>query len=159
MDQNFRNKIYLIVILIVVVSFIILFIMQKTNQDSKKLLPAKIGEAEIKVEIVESKIGQAKGLSGRIKLPWENGMLFIYPDKEVKRFHMKGMLFPIDIIWLSDGEVVGTVEKLERYQEDGNLSVVSSPEPVNRVLEVNAGFVEYYGIEKGSRFELLTEFE
>ncbi len=66
---------------------------------------------------------------------------------------MRGMRFPIDIIWIHDGEVVGIEKNIPvplNYRD--SLKEINSPSEVNLVLEVNAGFCEKYGIKKGASF-------
>jgi len=55
------------------------------------------------------------------------------------------MQFPIDIIWITEGKIVG-LEKNVSPQFSGTLC---SPQPVNFVLEVPGGFSDRHGIKVG----------
>ena len=52
-------------------------------------------------ELADTSSERTKGLSYRTEIPKE-GMLFIFPNKGIQGFWMKDMLFPIDILWLTD---------------------------------------------------------
>lgn len=110
---------------------------------------------QIKVEIADTPAKQARGLSGRESLAENFGMLFIFFEPKVQRFWMKDMKFPIDIIWISqtaDGDrVVGFVENAPVPVSENNLEIFSSPENVDKVLEINAGLVKKWGIKVGDK--------
>jgi len=110
-----------------------------------------IRDTSFSVDIAETLQAKSKGLSGRESLKEDEGLLFNFTGYNVRRFWMKDMLMPIDIIWIKNGVVVGFVENAQ--PEPGvslvKLFVYSSPEPVNQVLEVQAGTVKRVGIEVG----------
>src|SRR3989338_662243 len=61
------------------------------------------------VELAVTPAQRERGLSGRDRLEPRSGMLFVFEDDGVRGFWMKGMTFPIDIIWIDDERVVGFV--------------------------------------------------
>ncbi|OGY57726.1 MAG: hypothetical protein A3C03_02135 [Candidatus Colwellbacteria bacterium RIFCSPHIGHO2_02_FULL_45_17] len=110
-----------------------------------------IGDYEFDVDIADTIVTRQQGLSGRHELGDKEGMLFIFERAALRRFWMKDMLIPIDIIWINDGEVVGFEENVE--PEPGvplqGLVIYKSPIPVSLVLEVEAGTVNRTGIKSG----------
>lgn len=110
-----------------------------------------INNQSFKVDIADSLITRNKGLSGRDKLDDDRGMYFIFDMSMKYGFWMKGMKFPIDIIWIYDDKIIGFSENAE--PEPGKsifgLKVYYPPSKVNRALEVNAGTVSKYGIKAG----------
>src|SRR4030042_5013241 len=66
-----------------------------------------VGQVGVKAEVVRSPGKLYLGLGHRRELPEGRGMLFIMPRMEVQNFCMRGMQFPIDIIWITKGKVVG----------------------------------------------------
>jgi len=58
---------------------------------------------------------------------------------------MKDMKFPIDLVWISDGKIVGFEENMQPPADinvlDSKLENYLPPEPVDRVLELHAGRV------------------
>jgi hypothetical protein len=105
----------------------------------------KIGQVEVKAEVVQSPEKLYLGLSHRRELPEGRGMLFVMPHRQVQIFCMRGMNFPLDFIWLVPGKVAGLAQNVPAdYPGE-----VCSPEPASHVLEVPAGFIERYGIRVG----------
>ncbi len=93
-----------------------------------------------------------QGLSDRKELDHDQGMLFIYGRYAEPHFWMKDMLFPLDIIWINDGQITGFDENL---QPEFPPKTLYSPEfPINSVLEVNAGFVEKNGLKVGDKLDI-----
>jgi hypothetical protein len=124
-------------------------------QDIKKTT-AMINGRSFSIEIADTVSKQMQGLSGREKLNENEGMLFIFKDSSIRSFWMKGMNFPIDIIWIREGEIV---EFSENLQPSGSLlnafkDSVSPSVPVNYVLEVAAGTVERFGIKAGDKISI-----
>ncbi|MDD5071792.1 MAG: DUF192 domain-containing protein [Patescibacteria group bacterium] len=136
-------------ILTIAVSATIFF--PDTEKRTKKV---KINNTEIGVEIAETPNERYLGLSNRDSLCQNCGMLFAFPDKKERAFVMRGMLFPIDIIWI-DGE------KIVKIDEELPLPVSADPEeyksgqPVNYVLEVGSGFCKKNNFKAGDRVEYL----
>ena len=64
---------------------------------------------------------------------------------------MRGMLIPIDIIWISQNRIIGFQQNLSPK----NPGIFSSPAPADLVLEVPAGFVKSAGLRVGDRVESL----
>lgn len=114
----------------------------------------QIGETVIPVEIAETAEDQRVGLGKYSTLPESEGMLFPYTVKSPATYWMKGMSFPIDIIWIADGKVVQITENVphEPGVPDNKLKFYPANQPVNYVLEVNAGFAERNNIKVGDAF-------
>ncbi len=120
------------------------------KQASGETRMIRIGKAEFLVEIADSVDEWVRGLSGRVMLAENTGMLFIFPHEEKKIFWNKDTIIPLDVIWLRNSEVVG-VSYLFAIKTGEDPIRVYSPQPVNSVLEVNAGFVEKNSIKVGDR--------
>lgn len=106
----------------------------------------------IKVEVVSNPQDMYLGLSGRENLCPNCGMLFAFPDKAERKFVMRNMLFPLDIIFISDNKVVN-VHKNCQPEGANYQNVYSCGMPANYVLEVNAGLVDEFGIKIGDEIE------
>lgn len=111
----------------------------------------QINDTQIKVEIVRTNEAITKGLSGRPSLPEDTGMLFIFSRPDLYRFWMPDMNFAIDIIWIQNSKVVAIDRNVSPIFDPENPKLYSPPEPVQYVLEVNAGFTERSGINVGDR--------
>lgn len=85
------------------------------------------------------------GLSGQPSLPPETGMLLVLPTQQVATIHMTGMLFPLDIVFISSQLEVVSLVSLE--PEDPPVS-----QTAKYILEVNAGEAE--GVEPGDNVSI-----
>lgn len=114
----------------------------------------KIGQAEILVELAVNDEQRVRGLSGRKKMPQNEGMLFVFDEKYPFGFWMKGMNFPLDFIWIDDDKVVDITENVPPYRGLAEFGKIYRPgRPINLVLEVNSGFVKRHDIKIGDRVE------
>lgn len=104
----------------------------------------RINNQIIIVDVVRSDKDREKGLSGRDLLGRNEGMLFEFSQSDLVTFWMKDMKFPIDIVWIRDGLVLGYVEHVDPQigVAESELIRYTSPEPVDRVLELSAGRAE-----------------
>ncbi|MBU0531719.1 DUF192 domain-containing protein [Patescibacteria group bacterium] len=110
-------------------------------------------QTELLVELVADPLSQARGLSGRDNLGEIDGMLFDYDGPEIRTFWMKDMKFEIDMIWLNDETIVG-IDGSVPLLEDGKVARRTSPEPVNQVLEVKAGFSAAHNLTVGDVLDI-----
>ncbi len=117
-----------------------------------------IGNATFNVELATTTVAEARGLSFRTSLGTDAGMLFIFGTPAVQNFWMKDMDFPLDMIWIGGGKVLGFVQNA--VPQPGvmlwNLTIYSSPDGTNEVLEVNAGTVARENIKGGDTVQLDT---
>lgn len=102
---------------------------------------------EFRVELADTDREREMGLSGRENIAESEGMLFVFPESVIVPFWMKDMKFPIDIIWIADGRVVGVVEWAI---PDGGKKLFYPPRPIGYALEVQAGAVAKLGIVPGA---------
>ena len=95
---------------------------------------------------------------GREQLGDREGMLFIYDVEGLHRFWMKGMLIPLDMVWIdADGVVAGVTANVPPAPEGTTPELYSPPRPILYVLEINAGLAEAVGIRAGSQARFAPE--
>lgn len=118
----------------------------------------KINDKNITVTIADTEDSRTKGLTGLDKLPQDEGMLFIFESKNViPSFWMKGMKFPLDFIWIKNGEVAQIDANISYPTSDtldNAIKVYIPNSPVDYVLEVNAGFSGTNNIKVGDKVYL-----
>ena len=108
------------------------------------------------VELAVTPQERAMGLMGRASLERERGMLFIYQADATPGFWMRGMLIPLDMVWIdADGVVAGVAASVPLAQEGGQTPLYYPPRPIRYVLEINAGVAREIGIGPGSRATFL----
>jgi len=104
------------------------------------------------VEVADTEALREQGLSGRPNLPEGQGMLFVFDTDGVWGIWMKGMQFPIDIVWADASGTVVTVAV--------NIAPDTYPDsfyptiPARYVLELQAGFTATHDIVVGSKIVL-----
>ncbi len=104
----------------------------------------------INAELSVTETEREKGLSDRGSLAPDHGMLFVYQTKDRYGYWMKGMQFPLDFIWIEDNTVVDLSPNIPAPATSTEAPVELSPKaPVNKVLEVNAGTIERFGVKVG----------
>jgi uncharacterized protein len=111
-----------------------------------------VGGAQVRAEVAADAGARRRGLSGREGLAENRGMLFVFPDREPRTYWMKGMRFPLDIVWINRGRVTG-IER-DAPVPRGELRLYPSSGPVDRVLEVPAGWAARHGIRAGARVQV-----
>lgn len=113
---------------------------------------AKIGTKTYKLILAKTDVEKMKGLSDRKSLPADQGMLFLFPKKDTYAFWMKGMLFPIDIIYIDDNKIVDIVENAPAPaagQDASTLPIYKPGAAANYILEINAHQTSSNKIKKG----------
>lgn len=146
-----KNKsMFISVVLIAVVLIGWQLFSKRFLQTDNELVTIRIENKTISAERVTDDAKLALGLGGRQGICQDCGMLFVFPQKGDFAFWMKGMRFPLDLLWLADGKVVH-VEKNVAFDDK---RVFHASIPADMVLEVNAGFCEQAGIREGSAFTL-----
>ncbi|MGK0289493.1 MAG: uncharacterized membrane protein (UPF0127 family) [bacterium] len=145
---------------IFITSFI-LFFLACTSLQAIVLKKVEVDNRNIiQVEVVTSDEDMAKGLGYRKSLAIGKGMLFHYPDTDIRRFWMKGMFFPIDIIWIRKGTIVHIEKDVPPPRSiminDSQLKVYDgSSYPANMILEVPAGYSQKNGFQEGQKIQIL----
>ena len=132
---------------IILIVFQVWFVMQKesvsetriTFPDGYQITPL------IADNLFESRVG----LSNQTE---PASMLFIFDNKVISSIWMKGMHFPIDIIWLDGQTIVGF--ETDAQVEDPPVTIYRSPVPVDHVLEVPAGSVKAHNLGVGNQLDI-----
>lgn len=106
-----------------------------------------VGSHTVTVQVADDDAERATGLMFVRQMPEHEGMLFVWPEAEVRSFWMRNTYIPLDILYIRDGEIVKIVNRAKPLDETGLPSDV----PVNWVLEMNGGWAERKGVQVGER--------
>ena len=120
---------------------------EKINSFVEDKFSIKVDEKNLVVKIADSAEERAQGLQNVQKLEGYDGMLFIFEEKEIVTFWNKNTLLDLDVVWISDGKVVG-VDFLP--SETQGTVIVQPSEKVNMVLELPRGKAEDLKITPGT---------
>lgn len=136
----------LVLFLLISVAVVAVLLQGKNSKDcSMRLADKKC----ISLERATTQDARARGLSGRVSMPMDEGMLFVFDKPRQECFWMKGMHFDIDIIWLDAQKKVVHIER--------NVKPASYPnsycpdKAAQYVIEVNAGVAERASVELGGQ--------
>lgn len=103
---------------------------------------------KLAIEIADNEAETTQGLMYRRSMPDSVGMLFIMPEIRPQSFWMKNTYISLDIIFLDENLKIVTIQanRIPFSEEE-----VPSYEPAKYVLEVNAGYCQRKGIQKGDQ--------
>lgn len=121
----------------------------------------KIDDVTLQVQIADTKPLQTRGLMFQEKLPYDQGMLFIFEDQGIRSMWMLNMQFSLDIIWI---DAQGNVVHIEKDTQPCKSALETmtctftngNGEEAKYVLEVTAGFVDKFGITENSKLEIIS---
>ena len=119
---------------------------------SHAIVSTSTGEG-IPVEVADTLKKRRLGLGKRTSLKKGWGMLFVFEKLKPHRFWMKDMQFPLDIIWLDNHRIVHIIHSAKPATSRDGLEVITSPVPVNFVIEIAAGRAEKLRLKTGQRMK------
>lgn len=108
--------------------------------------------SNIKIEVADNDLERARGLMYRKHMPENQGMIFLFDEERPQHFYMKNTYIPLDIIYVGADKRVVSIQK---QTEPLNERTLPSEGPAMYVVEVNGGYCDARGIEKGT----LIDFE
>jgi len=113
--------------------------------------PAKIGDKNYKLEVAQTIQQKARGLSYRLYLAKDQGMLFIFDQPGYHHFVMPNMNFPLDFVWINDDIVVDLTENVAKDIQGS----FSAKKRFDKVIELNAGEIEKNNVKVNDKLYLL----
>ncbi len=107
------------------------------------------------VLVADTAIERTRGLSGtHLDTLGADGMLFVFSDYEERSFWMKGMHYPLDVIWLRDGKIMKISKNVPvGFSGEDVPRMHSRPFEVDMVLELPAGSADRLGLLEGSSLQ------
>jgi uncharacterized membrane protein (UPF0127 family) len=143
------KKIFLVVVLIIGIAYFFLPVCAPSFKDScisiprwKLLLDTKtktikytLNNKQYNLLIAASPQEWKKGLMYYRKLNGVDGMIFFFPDKQIRSFWNKNTFMELDVYWLNDKVVIGK-SYLPSIEKSKNIIIVTSPDKANVVIEL-----------------------
>jgi hypothetical protein len=109
------------------------------------------GSDTILVELARTPEEREQGLMYRETLEKGRGMLFVFPDSQVRSFWMRNTLIPLDIAYIDENLTIIDIQAMEPQTEDPHPSA----RPAMFALEVPLGWFQEMGIRAGSRAKVV----
>ena len=121
----------------------------------------KLDGITLQAQIADTKPLQMRGLMFQQKLPYDQGMLFIFQDEGVRSMWMLNMQFSLDVLWI---DAQGNVVHIEKDTQPCKSALETmactftngEAKPAKYVLEVTSGFVDKYDIKENSKLEIIS---
>jgi len=110
-----------------------------------------INGQNISVELAFTNDTRACGLSNRINLEKDNGMLFLFSNTRKRTFWMKNTHIPLSIAFI---DASGTIVTIHQMEADQTHTTYHSYQPARYALEVNQGWFTLHGIKTGDKVEM-----
>lgn len=154
MPVSMPSRYFLLTLILTVGVFIAIGFQYKISRNSSFPQQEYLVIGERRWQLLEraaTDVTRRQGLAGYDSLPRGFGMLFDFDTLAYHSFWMRGMNFPLDVVFIQ-GDIVDSVVS---HREPGDLRPMQPREPVDRVLEVNAGEAE--GIHPGDKVRIIKE--
>ena len=110
-----------------------------------------LGDQRFTVEVADTPEKQLRGLMFRTSIADDYGMLFPYPDEDIRGFWMKNTLVHLDLIFIdSRRTVVEIIADVPPCRAEPCETYISSL-PARYVLEIRGGLAAELGVKVGDR--------
>jgi uncharacterized membrane protein (UPF0127 family) len=112
----------------------------------------KIDGHDVAAEVANNEITRETGLMFRKDMDWNHGMIFVFPDSEVRAFWMKNTVLPLSIAYMNSKGIILNILEMPPETEDTFLSNGQA----EYALEMNTGWYAKNGIKPGDTVEGLS---
>ncbi len=142
-----KNSKFILVLLFIIVGTVLIYIFKNAQLTSQykdfKIInyqlqsknPSTSLRTSYKLLVADTPDKWEKGLMFFRKLDGVDGMIFLFPDKQYREFWNKNTLMNLNLIWIDGNQIVGTSD-LPSIEKSKDIVVVSSPRPVDKVIEI-----------------------
>jgi len=133
-----RGKIMLkifILVLILMISAIFIFNYFLSEKNNEKLISFELEGKKYLLKKANNPQEWQDGLMFIEKPVNYNGMIFIFPDKQIRSFWNKNTFIDLDIYWLDDDKIIDK-DFLPSINSSKEVITKTSPMPVNKVIEI-----------------------
>ena len=103
-------------------------------------------KASFFIEIADDDYERQRGLMDRQSMEDDQGMLFIFPDTNLRSFYMKSTYIPLDIIYIGSDQSIVSFQKNARPMDETSLP---SNVPAKYVFEINGGLSDQLNLKTG----------
>jgi hypothetical protein len=107
---------------------------------------AKAGPHSFTVEVAADEQSRETGLMFRKTMAPDAGMLFDFREPQDVSFWMENTILPLDMLFV---RADGTIARIKQNATPFSRENIPSGEPVQLVIELNAGRVQALGIREG----------
>ncbi len=148
----------ILIIAVAAVYFVFVYTGNKGANPDEEYMFKKNGElvissdsgsrVKIDIQIANTEFDRQLGLMHRKSMDENRGMLFIFPDVQVRSFWMRNTEIPLDMIFIDVNKTILNIAKNTTPYSDISYS---SSGPAKYVLEVKGGFADRHNISSGDK--------
>jgi len=136
-DRNFYQIILIIFLMYVAgVSIYVTYGLVQINQKSvdNQWFFYSIGDKTYRLKVADNQAAWSKGLSGIKEKPsGYDGMIFIFPNKQIRPFWNQGTYLDLNVLWLEDFKII---QEDELKSIKNGLQIITPSKPINYVIEL-----------------------
>ena len=107
----------------------------------------------VKAEVANDYSTRMQGLMMREKMAPNEGMLFVFPDREKQCMWMKNTLLPLSVAFIDEAGVILNIEDMKPQTEISHCSAAAA----RYALEMNLGWFKSKNIKAGSKISGLEK--
>lgn len=112
-----------------------------------------VGGVPVRAEIAATYPSRQQGLMHRDALDRDAGMLFVYPDEDIRHFWMKDTRIPLSIAFANRrGEIVRIAD-----MTPFDTSPITSMVPAMYALEMQQGWFAEHNVAKGAKIDAIPK--
>jgi hypothetical protein len=127
------KKFIFILFILAAITYLFLFKNNRCQNDQAKIY--KINSKNYCLLTADTQDEWEKGLMFYKKPVDFDGMIFIFPEKQIRSFWNKNTYMDLDLYWMDGKKIIGK-SFLPSILKSKNVVTVSSEEEVNRVVEI-----------------------
>jgi uncharacterized protein len=107
-------------------------------------------KSKIDLEIADTEYERELGLMNRNQMEENEGMLFIFPDLNIRSFWMRNTLISLDMIFINEQKKIVTIHKNTKILSDTSYP---SSQASMYVVEVLSGYTDRHNIQVGDKID------
>lgn len=110
---------------------------------------------KLTADVADTMRKRAKGLSGRASLKKDECMLFVFPFPGTYPIWMRGMKFPIDVLWLDEKKhIIDLKENLKQASGFLDFKTYRHKGAAKYAIELNSGFMGKNNVKTGDKVDI-----
>lgn len=120
------------------------------STSAQELVDLPVGSHMFRVEVADEPEERQRGLMFRSQLDPDHGMLFVFPDSQLRSFWMANTAIPLSIAYIGADGVIQEIYDMQPFSR----ASVPSRAPAMYALEVNQGRFAEVGVGVRDRIDL-----
>lgn len=161
-NLKLHTQILWVVLGLIVVAGVVMIVRQATghtvDQQRNKVNVSFIGTTgdkspSIELEVADTEYKWEYGLMFRWQMNRGDGMIFVFPDEQVRNFWMKNTYIPLDMIFV---DAQGRIVSIAPWAKPLDETPISSIYPAKYVIEVSSGWSAQAWLHTGVSIDTLA---